>query len=244
MKNIKLVIEYDGTNYLGWQKQKNGITVQSAVEEAIHKLTKETVEVIGCSRTDSGVHAEGYVCNFKTNSKVPTEKFKEALNFHLPEDIAVLQCEEVGVNFHARYDSKGKMYCYTILNTNSRRPLARNYSYHYKGALDYKAMMEAAKYFEGTHDFAAFRNVGSSVKTSERTISLIKVERDDEFIKVYVAADGFLYNMARIIVGTLIEVGNGKKNPKDINSIIESKDRTKAGKTSPPQGLSLLEVYY
>lgn len=244
MKNIKLKLEYDGTNYMGWQKQPIGITVQGTVEEAIYKLTKEPVEVIGCSRTDSKVHAKAYVCNFKTNSKIPVIKFKNALNFHLPEDIAVMECDEVDNDFHARYDSVGKMYCYTIHNGVSRSPLNRNYSYYYKGKLDIEAMKHAAQFLKGTHDFAAFKNVGSSVKTSTRTITDLKIENHDDSIEIYIAADGFLYNMVRIIVGTLLEVGSGKINSNQMKDIIESKDRSKAGATSPAQGLCLIEVYY
>lgn len=244
MKNIKLVLEYDGTNYMGWQKQPRDITVQETVEKALSDLLKEKVNVIGCSRTDSRVHALSYVCNFKTESRIPAEKYKGALNFHLPEDIAVLSSEEVSEEFHSRYDSKGKKYCYTILNTDGRRPLSRNTAYQIKGSLNVDAMRAGAQYLVGYHDFAAFRNLGSSVKSSDRTISEIKIEHEDEFIRIYITADGFLYNMARIIVGTLIDVGIGKIKPEQIKDIIEGKDRGKAGKTAPPQGLCLVEVYY
>lgn len=244
MKNIKLTLEYDGTNYLGWQKQPKGVTVQGTVEDAIEKLTKEKCEVTGCSRTDSRVHAMAYVCNFKTNSKVPVHKYKDALNFYLPEDIAVTDCVEVDDNFHSRYDSKGKMYCYTILNSDNRSPLYRNNSYFYKGKLDVDKMCQGADFIKGTHDFSAFRNLGSSVKTTERTITDLRVEKDGKFIKIYISADGFLYNMARIIAGTLIDVGSLKISPIQIKNIIESKERSNAGKTCPAQGLCLMEVYY
>lgn len=244
MKNIKLVLEYDGTNYMGWQKQPNAETVQGAVERAVEKLTKEHVSVTGCSRTDSRVHALSYVCNFKTNSTVPPNKYREALNFYLPEDIAVTSCCEVDNDFHSRYDSKGKMYSYTILNTESRRPLSRNTSYQFKGNLNVDDMIEAAQMLVGTHDFAAFRNLGSSAKTTVRTVTELRIDKENDYIKIYIAADGFLYNMARIIVGTLIDVGSGKIKPEEIINIINSKDRTKAGKTSPAQGLCLVEVYY
>lgn len=244
MKNIKLVLEYDGTNYMGWQKQSKGKTIQGTVEDAICKLTGKKVEVIGCSRTDSKVHAKGYVCNFKTDSNIPVEKFREALNHILPEDISVIKSSQVGDNFHARYDSKGKMYCYTILNTEVRMPICRNFSYHHKKSLDIERMKKAANFFIGTHDFEAFRNVGSSVKTTTRTISKVDIIKDNDYIKVYIAADGFLYNMARIIVGTLIDVGNRKIEAEDIPNIILSRERKKSGKTCPPQGLCLIEVYY
>jgi tRNA pseudouridine38-40 synthase len=244
MKNIKLILEYDGTNYTGWQKQPKGSTVQGIIEEAIYSLTKENVNVIGCSRTDSKVHAKRYVCNFKTNSSIPEAKFREALNHYLPEDISVIESCQVEDEFHARYDSKGKMYCYTIVNTETRMPLCRNFAYHYKGELHIDKMKKAADFFIGTHDFEAFRNIGSSVKTTTRTISKLSVNKEDDFIKIYIAADGFLYNMVRIIVGTLVDVGCGKIRVEDIPKIILSKDRKNAGKTCPPQGLCLIEVYY
>lgn len=244
MRNIKLTLEYDGTNYFGWQKQPKEVTVQGAVEEALTKLTKEEISITGCSRTDSKVHAKGYICNFKTNSRIPAESFREALNFHLPEDIAVIASEEVDEAFHSRYDCIGKMYSYTIVNTRSRMPMCRNFAYHVKYELNIDRMKEAAEFFIGTHDFEAFRNLGSSVKTTVRTITELNVVQEKEYIKIYIAADGFLYNMVRIIVGTLIDVGMGKKEPADIISILESKERKKAGKTCPPQGLCLFEVYY
>jgi tRNA pseudouridine38-40 synthase len=244
MKNIKLLLEYDGTNYVGWQKQPKGETVQRKVEDAIYRLTDKRVEVIGCSRTDSKVHAKGYVCNFKTDSNIPVEKFREALNHILPEDISVINSSQVDDDFHSRYNSKGKMYCYTILNTAVRMPICRNFSYHYKKNLNIEKMNDGAKFFIGTHDFEAFRNVGSSVKTTTRTISKVDIVKDENYIKVYIAADGFLYNMVRIIIGTLIDVGNDKIKSEDIPKIILSKERKKAGKTCPPQGLCLIEVYY
>lgn len=244
MRNIRLILEYDGTNYLGWQKQPKGVTVQGTVEEAISKLTKEEINVIGCSRTDSKVHAKRYVCNFTTNSKIPAKSFREALNFYLPEDIAVIEAEEAEENFHARYDSIGKMYSYTIINTKSRMPICRNFSYHVKHELNIDKMKEAAKFFIGTHDFKAFRNLGSSVKTTTRTITKLDILQEGEYIKIYIAADGFLYNMVRIIVGTLIDIGMEKKHPEDIETILKIGERKNAGKTCPPQGLCLVEVYY
>lgn len=244
MRNIKLTLEYDGTNYLGWQKQPKGITVQGVVEKALQELTQEEIEVIGCSRTDSKVHAKGYVCNFKTNSKIPTENFREALNFYLPDDVAVINSVEVEESFHSRYDCKGKMYTYTIVSRKSRMPLYRNFTYHVKHELDIDNMKKAAKFFIGTHDFTSFRNLGSSVKSTERTITKLDIVQDNDYIKIYIAADGFLYNMVRIIVGTLIDVGMRKKEPEYMKSILESKDRSKAGKTCPAQGLCLFEVYY
>jgi tRNA pseudouridine38-40 synthase len=244
MKNIKLILEYDGTNYAGWQRQKNAVTVQQTLEDTIEKLTGEKVETVGSSRTDSGVHARGFVCNFLTSSSIPTSSFREAINSKLPRDITVICSEEVPTEFHSRYSSTGKKYSYTILNRVQPPAIGRNYVYHYKHQLDVEAMKKACNYFIGTHDFSAFRSTGSSVKTSTRTITNAVVAKDSNKIIFYVEADGFLYNMVRIIVGTLIEVGTGKLDPENIKNIIDSKDRKKAGKTAPANGLCLEEVFY
>jgi len=244
MKNIKLIVEYDGTNYSGWQKQNNNITVQGTLEEILSELTKEKIEIIGCSRTDSKVHARKYVCNFQTNSTIPSDKFKEALNVKLPCDIAILESSEVPLSFHARYDCIEKKYSYTILERSVKATIDRNFTYQCKYDLDIEKMQEATKHFIGTHDFSAFKNSGSSVKTSIRNITELKVEKLGNYIKIYASADGFLYNMVRIIVGTLVDVGTNKIKPETIIDIINSKDRSEAGKTAPPQGLCLEEVYY
>jgi len=244
MRNIKLTIEYDGANYAGWQKQKNASTIQQAVEEAIEKVTTEQIAINGSSRTDTGVHAKAYSANFHTLSSIPAERFREAINSKLPKDIVILSSEEVQEDFHARYSSIGKKYCYTILNRIQPPALNRNYVYHYKRMLDIDKMQQASKYFIGTHDFTAFKNTGSSVKTSVRTITQSEVVKCGDIVKYYVAGDGFLYNMVRIMVGTLLEVGSGKILPEDITKILSSKDRTKAGKSVPAAGLCLEEVYY
>jgi len=244
MRNIKLTIEYDGTNYLGWQRQKVGNTIQGRLEEAIEVLTKETVEAIGSSRTDAGVHAKGFVANFKTSSKIPAEKYREAINHKLPDDIVILKSEEVDEGFHARYNAMGKTYSYSILNRDVPSAINRNYVYHVKRRLDTKAMREACKYFIGTHDFASFKTSGSSVKTTVRTISELYLEEQEDTIKIYVTGDGFLYNMVRIIVGTLIMVGFNKIKPNEIEKIIEEKNREKAGICVPATGLVLERVYY
>ncbi len=244
MKNIKLIIEYDGTNYAGWQRQKNAVTVQQKLEESIEKLTNERLEVIGSSRTDAGVHARGFCANFFTNSTIPPEKFKEAINSKLPEDIVIINSEEMETNFHARYSCTAKSYSYTILNREQPPAIDRKYVYHYKKALDYESMNRACKYFIGTHDFSAFKSTGSSVKTSIRTINDAEIIRIGDKIIFSVKGDGFLYNMVRIMTGTLIDVGVGKLKPHDVSDIINSKDRTKAGKTVPAKGLCLEVVYY
>lgn len=244
MRNIKLALEYDGKEFLGWQRQKVGRTVQGVLEKAIEELTKEKVEVIGCSRTDTGVHAKEFIANFYTNSTIPGDKFIYALNNKLPDDVVIIKSEETDEAFHSRFDSQGKTYCYTILNREIPTALYRNSSYLVKEQLDVEKMREAAKYLLGTHDFAAFRSVGSSVKTTVRTLYKVEVEKYDNFINIYVSGDGFLYNMVRIIVGTLIDVGRGKIQPLIINEILETKDRTKAGKVVPPMGLTLIKVFY
>ncbi|MCM8710764.1 tRNA pseudouridine(38-40) synthase TruA [Clostridium sp. SYSU_GA19001] len=244
MKNIKLIIEYDGTNYAGWQKQKNAVTIQQTLEEAVLQLTGETVNLVGSSRTDAGVHAKGFVANFKTQSSIPGKSFREALNTMLPEDITVLESEEVPLDFHSRYSSKSKMYSYTIINRIQPPAIGRNYVYHFKKELNFEEMQKACNYFIGKHDFSAFKSTGSSVKTSVRTIKKAFINRDNNKIIIYVEADGFLYNMVRIMVGTLIDVGIGKIRASDIKDIIQSKDRSRAGKTVPASGLCLEFVHY
>lgn len=244
MRNIKLTIEYDGTRYYGWQRQPIGNTIQQEVEKAISKVIKEYVEVIGSSRTDSGVHAKGYVANFKTNVKMPAEKFRDAINCKLPRDIVIIKSEEVDLDFHARYSSKGKTYCYTILNREYPCAIDKDYVYYYRWKLNVEEMKKACKYFLGTHDFKAFQTPGGSVKTSIRTISDLHIETNVDKIKIYISADGFLYNMVRIIVGTLIMVGSNKIDSREVKNIIESKDRKKAGICVPAAGLVLEKVYY
>lgn len=244
MKNIKLTIEYDGTNYGGWQKQNNNKTIQESIEKAIFKATKEEVEVIGSSRTDAGVHAKGMVCNFTTKSSIPAERFREAINRHLPDDIAILMSEEVPKDFHSRYNSVGKTYSYTIINRYEKLALGKNYALQVKDELDIDSMEKACTYFIGKHDFSAFKTTGSSVKTSVRTISRLYLKCNEDNIKIYITADGFLYNMVRIIVGTLIEVGKGKIKSENISEIIASKDRSKAGPCVKPNGLILEKVYF
>ena len=244
MRNIKLTIEYDGTNYLGWQKQKIGNTIQNTIEEGIKTLTNEDVEVIGSSRTDAGVHAKGFVANFKTISKIPADKYREAINHKLPDDIVIIKSEEVDDCFHSRYNAKGKTYSYSIINRDIPCAINRNYLYHIKKKLDVASMKEACQYFIGTHDFTSFKTSGSSVKTSVRTIFELYIEEYNDIIKIYITGDGFLYNMVRIIVGTLLMVGFNKIKPNEITNIIESKDRERAGICVPATGLVLEKVYY
>lgn len=244
MRNIKLTIEYDGTKYLGWQKQKIGKTVQGTIEEAIRELTNEEVYLIGSSRTDAGVHAKGFIANFKTESKIPDNKFREAINHKLPDDIAIIESEEVDDDFHSRYNAIGKTYSYTIINRASKPAIGKNYLYQVKFDLDIDLMKEACKEFIGTYDFSAFKSSGSSVKSSIRTITDLHIIEENNIIKINVTGDGFLYNMVRIIVGTLIEVGLFKRTPESINEALIHKSRMKAGITLGSQGLFLKEVEY
>jgi tRNA pseudouridine38-40 synthase len=244
MRNIKLTIEYEGTNYAGWQRQKNAVTVQQKLEESIKKLTGEAIETIGSSRTDAGVHARGFAANFFTNSTIPASSFREAINSKLPNDIVILKSDEAEKDFHARYSSIGKQYSYTILNRAQPSALDRNYVYHYKRPLDFESMKEGCSFFLGKHDFSAFKSTGSSVKTSIRNVHKAWIEKNGDKLVFYVEADGFLYNMVRIMAGTLIDVGIGKIFPEDISEIINSKDRKVAGNTAPARGLCLEFVYY
>lgn len=226
-------------------KQVDQMTIQQKVEEAIEKITGERVNVIGSSRTDSGVHAREFVANFYIEHRLPVDKIRGALNSKLPTDIVILTAEEVDEKFHARYSSKGKTYSYTILNRYMPSAIERNSVYHVKYELDIEKMKEACSYFIGEHDFSAFKTLGSSVKTSVRNVSELRIEeQENNHLKVYISADGFLYNMVRIVVGTIIMVGCGKIAPEQIKDIIKSKDRAKAGKCAPASGLCLEKVFY
>ncbi|RXI39813.1 tRNA pseudouridine(38-40) synthase TruA [Clostridium tetani] len=245
-RNVRLKVEYDGTNYSGWQKQKdkNIKTIQSSIEKAIEKATKEEIKLIGSSRTDAGVHALAYTANFKTCSTIPGEKFKHALNRFLPEDIVILESEEVPMEFHSRFDCIGKTYVYKILNRPLFSPIQRNYIYHVKDELDINSMIEASKFLIGTHDFNAFKKSGGNLKTTVRTVTNINILKNNDIVEIHVSGDGFLYNMVRIISGTLIEVGLSRRKPEDISIILQSKDRCKAGMCAPARGLYLKELFY
>lgn len=244
MKNVKLTIEYDGTNYHGWQSQNNSLAIQDIINAAVYKLTGEKVTVNGSSRTDAGVHAYGLAANFNTSSSIPSERFCYALNTMLPPDVVVVKSEEVPEEFHARFSSKGKKYRYLIHNSAFPSALLRNRAYHFSKHLDESKMQEAAKFFIGSHDFTAFMAAGSTAKTTVRTIYNVKVKREEELVTFEVEGNGFLYNMVRIMTGTLIEVGYGKIRTCDMDSIILSKNRKLAGRTAPAHGLYLLEIYY
>lgn len=245
-RNIKLVIEYDGTNYCGWQTQENGPTIQEALEKALFKLTGERIIVNGAGRTDSGVHAKAMTANFYTNCRIPGEKVAFALNCSLPYDIVVKSSMDVGMDFHARFDAVGKHYRYWIRNSRYPSAYDRHYSWWltYCDKLNIEKMQQAARFFEGTHDFSSCMAAGSKVTDAVRTIYSITVEKRGEDVYLDFKGNGFLYNMVRIITGTLVYCGIGRLAPEDIPLILEKKDRKLGGITVPPQGLHLMEVYY
>lgn len=245
MKNIKLVIEYDGKEFNGWQKQPNKLNVQGTIEQAIKTITGEDVELNASGRTDRGVHSLGQVANFKTNYNLPIEKWPLALNANLKKSIVIKSAEEVDEKFHSRLSCKRKTYRYIINNSKYGTAIYRNLETHIPQKLDIEKMQEAVKYFEGEHDFKAFRASGTSSKSSVRIIYKANViKMPEERIYIELTGNGFLYNMVRIISGTLVDVGLGKIKPEEIPEIIQNKERAEAGKTLPPQGLYLLKVEY
>lgn len=254
-RNILLTIEYDGTDFSGWQRQPGVRTVQGQLEQVLSKVCAMEVSLNGTSRTDAGVHALGQRASFKGDFGIPTERIMVAVNNLLcggmnararASDVRLCDVREMPLDFHARFDSKGKKYRYLIRNSNDMSVFSRNYCYQVKSPLDLEAMTKAAAFIQGTHDFACFQSAGGTPReTTVRTVYDLKVKRDgEENIAIEISGDGFLYNMVRIITGTLVEVGQGKRRPEDIQAVIESRDRRKAGHTAPPEGLYLVEVYY
>jgi len=239
-----LTLGYDGTEYHGFQRQENAVTIQEIIETAIKKVTGETVSITGCSRTDAGVHAMEYVCNFRTESSVPADKFCFALNSFLPDDVSCMASCEVDMDFHARYSAKSKTYTYTIFNAPHRNPVLCRFAWHYPIKIDIEKMKTAAKAIVGTHDFTAFMASGGQQKTTVKTVNFLNITTDENRIFIEINADGFLYNMVRIIAGTLVYAGVGKLSPEEIPDIIENGDRVRAGITAPPQGLCLKKVFY
>ena len=244
MKNIRLTIEYDGKDFNGWQKQPNKLNIQGEIERAIEEITGEKVDLIASGRTDAGVHALAQMANFKTNSNLPVEKYPIALNTKLKKSIRIQKAEEVEEDFHSRYHCKQKTYRYVINNSEQGSSIYRNLEYFVPNKLNVEKMQEAVKHFEGEHDFKAFKASGTSSKSSVRTIYKTKVEKQGDRIIIELTGSGFLYNMVRIIAGTLVDVGLGKIEPAEIPEIIEKGERAKAGKTLPPQGLYLVKVEY
>ena len=241
---ILLVVSYDGTNYCGWQIQINGITIEEVLNEALKDLLGEDIAVIGASRTDSGVHALGNVAVFDTQTRIPAEKISFALNQRLPDDIRIQKSEEVDKDWHPRYCDSTKTYEYKILNRKFPNPLQRYYTHFVYMPLDVEKMKEAASYIVGEHDFASFCSAGSQVLTTVRTVYELKVEKQEDIISIRISGNGFLYNMVRIIVGTLIKVGLGVYPPEHVKEIIDSKDRYAAGPKAPACGLTLIGIDY
>ncbi len=238
---------YDGTDYYGFQEQRGtGLaTVQELLESSLSKLAKQRIQVIGAGRTDSGVHARGQVVNFKCDSwPVPLNKTPLALNALLPDDIVVTLAEEVPEDFHSRFSAKGKTYRYTVYNRRIPNPFLKRFALHEPRPLDTAAMNEAAGYLVGEHDFKSFQAQGTVVKSTVRTIFSAAVERDGSTVLLTFTGSGFLYNMVRIMTGTLLNVGLGKTKPEEIKDILAACDRSRAGTTVPPQGLCLMKVYY
>ena len=245
MRNIRLTIEYDGKCYNGWQKQPDKLNIQGTIEKAIERITGEQVDLMASGRTDRGVHALGQVANFKTNSNIPIEKFAIAINSNLKKSILIKSAEEVDERFHSRLTCKKKTYRYVINNSKYGTAIYRNLETHIPIKLNVEEMQKAIKFFEGEHDFKAFKSSGTSSKSSVRTIYKAEVKQmPNDKIWIELTGNGFLYNMVRIIAGTLVEVGLGKIKANEINDIMESKRRENAGKTLPPQGLYLVNVEY
>lgn len=243
-KRIKLTVAYDGTNYCGWQIQPNGITIEEVLNKNLSELFREEIAVIGASRTDAGVHAYGNVAVFDTESKIPAEKICYAVNQRLPEDIKVMKSEEVAGDFHPRYCDSRKTYEYKILNEHFCIPTMRNYVALYTYPLDEEKMQEMATYFIGTHDFKSFCAAKSQVSTTVRTITDFFVKRDGNLITLTVTGTGFLYNMVRILAGTLMRAGSGYFKPEDALQILEARDRKAAGPTAAARGLYLRGIQY
>ena len=244
MRKIALKIQYCGTAYHGWQRQAKDITVQEVLERALELTCEESIRTVGCGRTDAGVHARTYCVSFDTGAKIPLDRLPLALNARLPQDIAVLAAVEAPADFDAILSCVKKEYTYQILNSRIRDPFLAPFSYFYPRPLDHKKMAAGAAAFVGTHDFAAVRSVGSQTKTTVRTVHSFEVERRGDLIRLRVAANGFLYNMARAMAGTLLYVSQGKIAPEEIPALLARGDRTKTGPTAPPEGLALTRLWY
>lgn len=245
MRNFKMLLQYEGTRYQGWQKQTStDNTIQGKLEVLLSKMCGQSVEVHGSGRTDAGVHARGQVANACLDTQMSAEEIRNYMNRYLPEDIAVLSVEEVSVRFHSRLHVKGKTYCYQIINSSLPHVFDRRYAWLLAERLDVNAMKTAAGYLTGTHDFAAFTSAKKGKKSTVRSIEEIRIEKQGEKLLIYFSGDGFLFHMVRIMTGTLIEVGTGKRKPEEIPEIIRSGKRQLAGPLAPALGLTLIEVRY
>ncbi len=245
MSNLKLIIEYDGSAYHGWQRQANQPTIQEAIETALSRMTREAVCVIGSGRTDAGVHALGQVANFHTQANISPRAIRAGLNSLLPHDIVIKSCESVAEDFHARFQATKKTYCYRILNRPLPAAVGRQYAWFIKKKLDLTAMQESAAVLVGTHDFKSFEAVGSPRADTIRTVSAARLrDAGNGYLVFEISADGFLRHMVRNIVGTLVDVGRGRISTDDFRKILSARDRSLAGATAPPHGLFLVRVFY
>jgi len=242
-RNIKLVVEYDGADFSGWQSQPGARTVQDVIRDAIEAVTGERVKLTGAGRTDAGVSAKAQVANFLTSSRLPVAKLRDALNANLPCDVAIREAEEVAADFHACYCARWKTYRYTIHNSPVRSPLRRRFAHWLRFPLDVGRMAEAAEVLVGKHDFRSFQT-GPARRSSVRTVKRIAVWREDELVHVEIEASGFLYNMARAMAGALVRVGLGKLSPAGLRAMLEASDRRRGPTNLPPNGLCLMEVKY
>lgn len=244
MKNVKLTIAYDGTRYSGWQRQINARTIQGEVEKALKKLMGLDITIHGSGRTDAGVHALGQVASFEAAFTIPVNRIPIAVNTILPDDIVVINAEEMPQGFHARYYVKEKKYRYKIYNNRLRNPIHRNYSYHIPYEINMDKLIEGSKYLIGEQDFSSFMSSGSSIKNTIRKVYSIDVYKQDDFITLDFRGNGFLYNMVRIMTGTLLDIGGGKLESQELPKIIGLKNRKRTRHTAPAQGLYLIEVVY
>ena len=245
MRNVKLVVEYDGTDLAGWQRQENGPTVQQHLEDGLAQMVGSHVTVIGASRTDAGVHALGQVANFRTDSDIPAQGFRRGLNSKLPASIAVVWAGDAAESFHSRFDSVGKHYRYQIVCRPDRSPLRRTRTWHVPAVLDVTAIREAAAALVGEHDFSAFRAAGCTAKTATRQVTKITIsDVEPDQLQIDVLGNAFLRNMVRIIAGTLVDVGEGRIQSSKITDILSSQDRSLAGRTAPAAGLTLVRAFY
>ena len=244
MARIKLIIEYEGTAYAGWQIQSNGLGVQDVIETALRQLHGVTVRLHSASRTDAGVHAKGMVAHFDTDQALPLGAYREGLNRFLPNDVAILQAEVAADDFHSRFSNSGKWYRYSLCLTPVRSPLRARTSWHFNKPLDIALMREAAEYFVGCHDYSAFRASGCSARTTRKELTSVELTELGELLLVDVKGSGFLRNMVRIMVGTLVEVGLHRRSPNSIQGLLLDGDRQKAGFTAPAEGLCLMQIEY
>ncbi|MBR1762861.1 MAG: tRNA pseudouridine(38-40) synthase TruA [Eubacterium sp.] len=244
MKRLLITIQYDGSAYHGWQVQKNALSVQEVFQNAVEKVFGKRLDVKGCSRTDSGVHANMYCLCIDTEMSIENENVVLALNTYLPSDIAVIDCKEVDFEFHPRYSCKSKEYVYKIYNGRIRNPFLEKYALHYRFPIDEEYLNKEALAFLGTQDYSGFCSVKRDVEDTVRTVKSVSLKREGDMVYFTVEADGFLYNMVRIMVGTLLFINEGKIKEGELSDIIESKNRKRAGKTAKPQGLYLNKVNY